>query len=954
MGRVDDMTHTRSTRLHHSLKNCRRIRLLCVVTSLLLATWCAVAPTSDGEQTKTYNTRAAGSTDNAINLLHIAGFIRIWPTHRPGGMQSHAFDLYSGLAGVGHRVQVFTSRHPKYGPYTREIDGRLTVHYCPLGEPEAYSSEYFHCTLEMYRSQGPFDIIHTESSAARRLVGESMIPVVVTWHGYGYEAWRSELNALYVAGALKTIQGVHVEFADEYKMMREYQNHVAISHQAAADLEDVMHIPEQRVNMILNGIDISRFEPSDAEKSRFRDRHKIPKNGLVLGVGGKLTTMKGSQLLREIAPDLIKYESFPIYFLVAGVGEQLQGWEQLGKDFPSRVLVQGTLDTSGMVLFYQAIDIFVNPTSYYQGLDLTMQEAMACGVPIIASRTGSIERTIMSVSSGPSPGQTFALGDAHALRRTILELGNDREMLATQSAASRFKAVTEFGLSRMISEYQTLFQRLLDECGTNVLDNCSRSFGFIEKVPQTVDIKMDTFEGGVPVPAVHDVVQHVMNIANASQASEKYVICGDNSSLSMLLLNSSDAQHNVRYIEYFAFDTTQATDDQVSRCDLIFHYAVESHTSAMEMPEIATLNRSMKCDATVVHVHVKNRREWFTNLYSSTFHTISCSLDVSKDLHWCILTTKSPKCESSNSWTEPTDAESREDGEYIWSIGIFSVFPNASVARSVHGDKSALSGRHIIDVEGEYMADPFVVRHQETFLMFFEVWNTEDKRGSIGLASSDDGVSWMYERIILRESFHLSYPYVFEEAGHYFMIPETHAVGQVRLYHSPTFPFVWKLHKVLLNEDLCDASIVKHEGMWYIFASPPSNDRVLLYYSGNLLGVWQEHLASPVLVGKEHGRPAGSIIKIAPTSSSSTGLILFVQDCSGSYGAGVNSFQINELSATRASIVPRNDTGLYGSGVPSQWNKNGMHHVSMFSGIQGELLAAVDGWRLRPKNFEFT
>lgn len=240
--------------------------------------------------------------------------------------------------------------------------------------------------------------------------------------------------------------------------------------------------------------------------------------------------------------------------------------------------------------------------------------------------------------------------------------------------------------------------------------------------------------------------------------------------------------------------------------------------------------------------------------------------------------------------------------------------------------------------------------------MFFEVWNIHRKFGNIGLATSMDGVAWKYERVVLSEPFHMSYPYVFEEAGVYYMIPETHAVAQVRLYRSEVFPLVWKPQQVLLDEDLCDASVVQYDGKWFMFASPPTNDRVVLYVATNLLDSWQLHPSSPVLEGKAQGRPAGQIIRQGDVrSAQSTGLVIYIQDCSGAYGRGVNAFNIVALSDSSARLERIvNDSGLYGNGLDSHWARLGMHHVSVFKQEDDKWLAAVDGWRLRPKDFEFT
>ena len=168
------------------------------------------------------------------------------------------------------------------------------------------------------------------------------------------------------------------------------------------------------------------------------------------------------------------------------------------------------------------------------------------------------------------------------------------------------------------------------------------------------------------------------------------------------------------------------------------------------------------------------------------------------------------------------------------------------------------------------------------------------------------------------------------------------------------FLFPWEMVSGLIDEELCDASIVHHEGHWFIFASPPTNDKVLLYSAEPLLGPWVLHPVNPVLVGKGNGRPGGQIIKLDDSPIHLTGFLLFVQDCESSYGAGVNGFQISHLSNDVVQISKFEGLSLYGTGTVGDWNRFGMHHVCMFVNGSGRLTAAADGWRLRPPDFVFS
>jgi len=88
-----------------------------------------------------------------------------------------------------------------------------------------------------------------------------------------------------------------------------------------------------------------------------------------------------------------------------------------------------------------------------------------------------------------------------------------------------------------------------------------------------------------------------------------------------------------------------------------------------------------------------------------------------------------------------------------------------------------LTAGDIVDVRAAFVADPFMILRKGVWYLFFEVLRDYTRTGEIGLAVSEDLVRWLYQKIVLRESFHLSYPHVFEWEGSYYMVPETIGAG---------------------------------------------------------------------------------------------------------------------------------------------------------------------------------
>ena len=116
----------------------------------------------------------------------------------------------------------------------------------------------------------------------------------------------------------------------------------------------------------------------------------------------------------------------------------------------------------------------------------------------------------------------------------------------------------------------------------------------------------------------------------------------------------------------------------------------------------------------------------------------------------------------------------------VWSIGIYTGESPFNLAPPENINNPVLTARDVTDVTAEFVADPFMVKEGSSWYMFFEVWNSWDRQGDIGLAVSSDGVNWAYKQIVLNEAFHLSYPYVFKWKNEYYMIPETYQASSVR------------------------------------------------------------------------------------------------------------------------------------------------------------------------------
>jgi hypothetical protein len=278
------------------------------------------------------------------------------------------------------------------------------------------------------------------------------------------------------------------------------------------------------------------------------------------------------------------------------------------------------------------------------------------------------------------------------------------------------------------------------------------------------------------------------------------------------------------------------------------------------------------------------------------------------------------------------------DDQSTWSIGIYQGPTPIALSSAPGATNPVLTADAVTDLAAEFVADPFLVREGDRWHLFFEVMPSNAREGVIGWAESDDGLSWSYRHVVLREPFHLSYPYVFSWRGDYYMTPETLAPQQIRLYRAVRFPDRWEHVGDLVPGRHADPSIFVADGAWWLFScTPPGEHATLrLYQAESPVGPWREHPLSPVIEhDRRFARPAGRVV------AWDGAWLRFTQDCATIYGLQVRAFRITRLSATEYQEEPASPDPVIGPGSFA-WNRRGMHHVDAHPGWRGGWIAAVD------------
>lgn len=275
-------------------------------------------------------------------------------------------------------------------------------------------------------------------------------------------------------------------------------------------------------------------------------------------------------------------------------------------------------------------------------------------------------------------------------------------------------------------------------------------------------------------------------------------------------------------------------------------------------------------------------------------------------------------------------------GPTEWSIGIY----RGQDLWDLRGrpNNPVITRHDVTDVTAAFVADPLMIQWNQQWYMFFEVANVDTEKGEIGLARSEDGMTWHYEGIVLALAHHLSFPFVFENEGSVLMTPETSAINAIQIYAAKDFPFDWHpVHTIATGLPYEDANVFYYSGRWWAISSTTTleSTSIHIFYSQSLFGEWIRH---PVVsVSYEFtGRPAGRVLEHDGV------LIRPTQDSRRVYGESVLGFRIDALTPFDFSETqPQGATLLTPSGVG--WNAARMHTLDAHQLNDSEWIACVDG-----------
>jgi sugar transferase (PEP-CTERM/EpsH1 system associated) len=365
-----------------------------------------------------------------------------------GGLENGVVNLINHLpaASFRHMVVALTEvtdfKHRLHDP---------GVHCIALHKPPGHGARLYPKLLRLLRQHRPA-IVHTRNLAALEMQA-----------------------AAWAAGVPVRIHGEHGRDIGDFdgssrknqwtrRLLRPFvQQWVALSHELASTLTGPVGIPSSRVQRICNGVDSERFHPAGGAREAIAGNPFTDPRLWLVGTVGRMQTVKNPvDLARAFVQVLALAPALRERLRLVMVGEG-----------PLRAQVAEVLQQAGAADLawlpgeradvpevLRGLDGFVLP-SLAEGISNTILEAMASGLPVVATAVGGNPDLVAA-------GQTGLLvpaGHTDALAAALLQMAGDPAAAAAMGRAGRARVEREFSLQMMVTAYQGLYQRLLDAAG---------------------------------------------------------------------------------------------------------------------------------------------------------------------------------------------------------------------------------------------------------------------------------------------------------------------------------------------------------------------------------------------------------------------------------------------------------------------------------------------------------
>jgi glycosyltransferase involved in cell wall biosynthesis len=376
-----------------------------------------------------------------------------------GGQNVHVGALGAALAARGHSVTVYTRLTNLKTPQTAELDGGVTVRrlkagpIAPLAKDELlpHMPELGMRLARLWRADPP-DVAHAHfwmsGLATLRGVTGLDVPVMQTFHALGVVKARHQ-------GAADTSPPGRV--AAERRIGIACDQVIATCSDEASELA-ALGVPPWQISVVPCGVDTTVFAPQGVTAPRPGGRPRLLTLGRLVerkGVATVIAALAGlpaAELVVAGGPDRAGLESDPEYRALRDTARR--------HGVADRVVFTGGVARADVPALIRSADVVVC-VPWYEPFGIVPLEAMACGVPVVASAVGGLTDTVVDRATGwlVPPRDPAVL--ASALRGLLA----DPARRAAIGAAGRDRAEQRYTWPRVAAQTEEIYQRIVTSSG---------------------------------------------------------------------------------------------------------------------------------------------------------------------------------------------------------------------------------------------------------------------------------------------------------------------------------------------------------------------------------------------------------------------------------------------------------------------------------------------------------
>ena len=351
---------------------------------------------------------------------------------RTGGAERLVADMILEMKHLGHKVDIFLFDGTET-PLLRELEKHISISFGAKGALQMWNPFHFFKLRKLIRS-GNYDIVHSHNSPAQiltSLISKNPHTKFVT----------TEHNTLTNRRKFTFLRWIDPFF---YKV---YDHVVCVSKKTRNNLLENVAINPEKVTVITNGIDISKFSPD----SNYTLSKPVPK----INPGDKIILMVASFRKQKDHATLVhamKYLPRNYRLWLAGGWIGKKKYEKLVDLLELNDRIEFLGERNDMPAVLRISDIVVLST-FYEGFGLSIVEGMAMGKPCIASDIVDLRDTVMGA------GILFPPGDEEALAETIRQCVENKTIYSAISKKCVQRA-SQFDIRKTVNDHISLYQNL--------------------------------------------------------------------------------------------------------------------------------------------------------------------------------------------------------------------------------------------------------------------------------------------------------------------------------------------------------------------------------------------------------------------------------------------------------------------------------------------------------------